>query len=372
MIPVLPGRTGGPALADIYKGHDNLFTLIRLLLAGAVLLEHAFIHRLPVSASAPLEWHDISLSYGGVNAFFILSGFLISDSLRRRRSYEAYAAARILRIYPALIALVFAAIFIVGPFFTALTPTDYWFSPEMWRFPFETLTFVNGEGGPPGTFPSSERPGEFSASLWTLRYEVIAYIGLPIFAAIPLVSGRWGQLILFLTLSALYEILLATGGQTVWSATFVSLVRLGACFSLGMTIFTFREHLKVVWLIPALLTFLWLFLTGETIAGEFTANLMIAGWMFTLAFASGWAIKRLKTMPDYSYGLYIWHWPAMQIGGELFPEAGAFGILAFSIPVTMLFSMFSWHLIERPALGSKKRLAALIERVVGRHKQQGN
>lgn len=366
MIPLWPLGSRQVTLAGVYRGHDNLFTLIRLLLAGAVAVEHAFVNRLPPAAPAPLEWHDISLSYAAVNAFFILSGFLISDSLHRRRNLQAYTAARILRIYPALIILVFLAIFVFGPLFSGLDGADYWWSPEMWRFPLETLTFVNGEGGPPGIFPNSYFPGEFSASLWTLRYEFIAYLALPIFAAIPLISGRWTRLALPIALAVMYEFLVASGGEAVWPAIVVSLARLGACFAIGMAIYSFREVIRLNWLIPVVLTLLWATLAGGTVAGEFVGNLAIAAWMFTAAFASRSAIDQLKAMPDYSYGLYIWHWPMMQVWGELDRDASALETLTFALPASLVLAALSWHMIERPALNSKGRLARLFETMTGR------
>jgi peptidoglycan/LPS O-acetylase OafA/YrhL len=366
VIPLWPSGRQRVALSDVFRGHDNLFTLIRLLLAGAVAVEHAFVNRLPPGAPAPLEWHDFSLSYAGVNAFFILSGFLISDSLQRRKSLEAYSAARILRIYPALIVLVFLAIIFFGPLFSGFDAAEYWWSPGMWRFPAETLTFVNGEGGPPGIFPSSHFPGEFSASLWTLRYEIVAYLVLPIFSAIPLISGRWARLALPIVLASTYELLLASGGEAVWSATMVSFARLGACFALGMAIYSFREALTLGWAIPVGLTLLWATLAGGTFAGELVGNAAIAAWMFTLAFASKTAISRLQSMPDYSYGLYIWHWPMMQVWGELDTDATALETLAFALPTSLILAALSWHIIERPALDSKRRLARLFENMAGR------
>lgn len=106
-----------------------------------------------------------SLSYAAVNAFFILSGFLISDSLERRANVFTYAASRALRILPALALLSLATVFIVGPVVTSLKPVDYWTNAQTWLYPVRVLGFLDTEQGPAGIYAGLPRAGEFSATL---------------------------------------------------------------------------------------------------------------------------------------------------------------------------------------------------------------
>ena len=58
-------------------------------------------------------------------------------------------------------------------------------------------------------------------------------------------------------------------------------------------------------------------------------------------------------MPDYSYGIYIWHYPVLQSVLILNPDIQPSVLLALSSPVILLFSGLSWHIVERPALKLK-------------------
>jgi len=53
-----------------------------------------------------------------VNGFFVLSGLLIMKSLATRNNLKSYAVSRLLRIYPALIAIMIAFVFIFSTLFS--------------------------------------------------------------------------------------------------------------------------------------------------------------------------------------------------------------------------------------------------------------
>ena len=59
---------------------------------------------------------------------------------------------------------------------------------------------------------------------------------------------------------------------------------------------------------------------------------------------------------DYSYGIYLYGWPVMQTMRSLLPTLGANSWLLFlvSAPLITLFSVFSWHVIEKPILKLRK------------------
>jgi peptidoglycan/LPS O-acetylase OafA/YrhL len=65
--------------------------------------------------------------------------------------------------------------------------------------------------------------------------------------------------------------------------------------------------------------------------------------------------KPLLRLPDYSYGIYIWHYPAMQIVMYLRPDFGPWRLMLFSVPLFLVLSALSWHVIEKPALRLKPR-----------------
>ena len=130
-------------IAEAFQGTQNRFTLVRLILAGAVLIEHAVIVTQGPGHPPPLALHGWSLSYAAVNGFFIVSGFLIAGSLERRKDAVSFAVARALRIMPALVVLSLAAVLVIGPLVTTVSAGEYWSSPATWRFPLHVLGFLD-------------------------------------------------------------------------------------------------------------------------------------------------------------------------------------------------------------------------------------
>lgn len=191
-------------IGQAYTGRDNRFTPLRFLLSTSVLVEHAVIATQGTTPPPPLAVNGWSLSYVAVNAFFILSGFLIADSLGQRADVFTYAASRALHIMPALAFLSAAAVFIFGPYFTEFSMWEYWTSEQTWIFPVQGLGFLDTSQGPAGIFADLPWAGEFSATLWTLRYEMIVYVAAAIIFFPPLPWNKYTRLVLFVATSAIH------------------------------------------------------------------------------------------------------------------------------------------------------------------------
>src|ERR1700761_9194934 len=106
--------------------HKNNFDFFRLVFATMVLITHSYI-------LTGLPEHDIfstwtggqiSCSSLGVKGFFIISGYLIFQSVLRSKNWGDYMVRRILRIYPAYIVVLFIAI-LLGYFISELSPRQY-------------------------------------------------------------------------------------------------------------------------------------------------------------------------------------------------------------------------------------------------------
>lgn len=116
----------------------NNFNLIRMVAASAVLISHAYPLARGPQATEPLaDTIGISLGTLAVISFFAISGYFISQSLDRSRSILDFIVARVLRIYPALTAVVMLAALALGPIATKLntwayfTHADtYWYIPR--------------------------------------------------------------------------------------------------------------------------------------------------------------------------------------------------------------------------------------------------
>ncbi|WP_409193023.1 acyltransferase family protein [Bradyrhizobium sp. RDM4] len=73
---------------------------------------------------------------------------------------------------------------------------------------------------------------------------------------------------------------------------------------------------------------------------------------------------------DYSYGVYLYHDPLLQTiitflpTIVLLPKIGALALALMGLPAVALLAAFSWHLIEKPILGLRKKFS-FVARVRG-------
>ena len=342
-------------LGDRVSERSNFITPVRLALAAIVAVWHAFV--IAGGHVAEPSLRGLSPSYLAVNGFFILSGFLIAQSVQRR-GLAYYAAARILRLYPALVALLlFGTLFAAWMHVADPLMAD---APGSWLYPLESLAFLNASGTFPGLFADNPN-GSFSLSLWTLRYEALAYLALPVALTLGVLARPvriWTAWAVFALAFAAVEFVPQTPDMAREA------LRLGAAFLLGAAIYASRHHIRAgvrelagAVLVAALLV--------QTPLFEAAADLVLAWVLFALCFApvpgnKANGIAGLTRMPDWSYGLYIWHWPVFQILKQAFPDSGPAFLLPAGFAITLVIAALSWTLVERPALRQKHRLAALF------------
>lgn len=131
---------------------SNNFNFIRLVLASSVIVSHSaeFIHGGSRDLD-PLNFvfrSGFSLGDLAVNAFYMLSGFLIVKSWMSQPQTWPFLQKRILRIYPAFIVASLLSEYVVGPL--GGNP-DYWADYSRWRV-LRRIIFI-GLPGEPDAFP---------------------------------------------------------------------------------------------------------------------------------------------------------------------------------------------------------------------------
>jgi len=335
-----------------FTGRDNRFTLIRLVLATAVLIEHIFVVPRGIEGGPVVAIHGWSIGYAAVSGFFILSGFLIAGSLEHRSKLTSYAVSRVLRILPALFVLAISSTFLIGPFVTTASMPEYWTSAQTWLYPVNVMFFMDTSQGPLGVFGNNPAPGEFSATLWTLRYEVLAYIGAALLFFSGIARGWRAHLALLIASTTGY---LVVGVYWPDSPAIITLtLRLGSAFLLGMLIYSARHKIPLLPVAAVLALPAWYFLGSSPLA-EIFLNLALASILFWLAFAKLGGLPTFSRMPDWSYGIYIWHYPVMQTLWYFDLARSPSALLLWSVPITFLISALSWSLVEKPALSWKQK-----------------
>jgi peptidoglycan/LPS O-acetylase OafA/YrhL len=333
------------------RPHDN-FGLLRLALALAVVFSHAFSVVSGRGEDEPLmTLTGFTLGEHAVNGFFAISGFLVTMSFDRR-GWRDYLVARTLRIAPGLIAAVLLVAFGFGLLLTTLSPRAYLADPGLWRFITATLTSFKSNIALPGVFASN--PFTFPmGTVWTLKYETICYAGVFGIGLIGLFRFR-GLLVaaaVALTLAVVAREVFAPHG----SKGLETALRLPLIFFCGGLGWLWREKLHVSGAGVILALGLVILLSPTPL---YRAALYLGTAYAMLALALGPEFTRRATEPsgDISYGVYLYGWPVQQALVQLFPAAGAWVLLAPATVLTVLIGIASWLLVEKPALGLKKRL----------------
>lgn len=327
-------------------------------MALMVVTEHSILIGLrDINAEAHV-FFQYGLSYLAVNLFFITSGFLVTKSMTSRADLSEYRSARVLRIYPALIVHVAFVLLIIGPLASTLPLWDYLTHPDVWKQPFLVLSFFNTDMVLPNAFLTNYEQLA-SAPLWTLRYEVLAYIVTALVFSLGLMRRKWMILAQFILPSLAWLITKETGLFEDLSATAQNALRFGIAYGLGATIYAYKDRLNFH-LLGLLGVILLAVLCQRLNAMEIAVNVMLAYGLMLVAFVKMPQLKLLQKLSDVSYGIYIYHWCLLQLAFYWWPQLSAFELFILVAPLSYLIAYGSWHLIERPSLRAKKRFTKYL------------
>jgi peptidoglycan/LPS O-acetylase OafA/YrhL len=344
------GLSVGEAMA---RPHNN-FGLLRLILALAVVVSHAFSVATGRVEDEPwAQTTGFTLGEHAVNGFFAISGFLVTMSYDRR-GWRDYLLARSLRIAPGLIAATLLVSLGLGAAMTRLDLGAYLADPQLHRFITGTLTTFKSAAALPGVFEDNPLPFPMG-TVWTLKYETICYLGVVLGGVLGL-QGR-PRLVLalgiaLLAATILREIVAPDGPRRIETA-----LRLPLIFLVGGLIYLFRARIPVS--LPGLaLALVGLVVLSPTPLYKPALYLVTAWGVLVLALAPALTQRSTEPPADLSYGVYLYGWPVQQAGQALFPEWGAFALFWPGLAVTLVVAYLSWILVEEPALGLKRRLIA--------------
>jgi peptidoglycan/LPS O-acetylase OafA/YrhL len=345
-------------LEDILPAERNGFGLVRLAMAIAVLFSHSYLFQAGTTEAEPLTaWTGHSLGEHAVQVFFFLSGILIAQSYDRNRSLWAYGIARVLRIFPGLVVCVLLTTFVLGPLLSTLPVSAYFSDARLPQYLLKTVALVTGSAPLPGLFADHATPGLVNMSLWTLKYEVICYIGVAAFGMAGLFNPRW---------RTAASIALALGIVLVFigepkpqdSYTFLDNVRYFAVyFGMGTLAYLVRDRLvlRPVLLVPLLA--LMALAIGTRFAEVTTALFLGYATLVVASWSWGW-LADFTREHDYSYGVYIYAAPIQQAMLLWWPDIDPVVLSFWALAAVLPLAYGSWTLVEKPALALRKALAA--------------
>jgi peptidoglycan/LPS O-acetylase OafA/YrhL len=327
---------------------DNNFDLLRLALAIIVFIVHASF----LSSSLlirPLE--NYLSSELAVKSFFVISGFLIFMSYENSQSVLSYFSKRIRRIYPAYLFVIIVSIFL-GANFTTVPENEYW-SANTLKYLIANLTFLNFlQPTLPGLFVDNINPA-VNGALWTLKIEVMFYFAVPF---IVFWFKRFGRLPMMTSLffgSVIYSYAFFVAAQSHRGVAFVELQRQLpgqlTFFIIGAAGYYYFEVFKKYALYLVLLAVIVFLLKAHLPWIIFEP---IAIGILVIYFATIFpCLGNLGKYGDFSYGIYILHFPILQllIANRVFADSPIL-FIAVTSALILLFSILLWHFVEKPFL----------------------
>lgn len=344
--------------APKYGSRANNINLLRFIAASMVIYFHMGI----LLGQPEITVMGVGIGGIAVNIFFILSGYLIASSWAHSTSFKSYVIRRAARIFPALIVVVLVTTFVIGPLFTSLAPGAYFASTGTWKY-LSLIFLAPISNVLPGVFETLPFPGAVNGSLWTLRYEFLMYLLVPL---LYFLLGKVGKkqrkplLIAFVVFLAAGHCLIASGLLHAPEAVEKGF-RLGAYFFIGTALY----ELGLIRFFDPQYSLLALFLAlifcheGGPIC---PLLMMVVTVVFTIGFSFAPQPKfaRCFSKNDFSYGIYIWAFPIQQAlvqigGGSSQDSVLAYSLVAFVI--TLALAVASWFLVEKPCMDWGKRLS---------------
>lgn len=331
-----------------------------------------FLHRqgIPVSVA------NVGLSVAhagmyGVDLFFVLSAYLITDLLLREKQTRgalnigAFYLRRILRIWP------------LYYFFIALAALVPLFNPDNTFSLHHVLMFLGLLGN--WCIFMFNAPHSVAISLWSISVEEQFYLLWP-----PIVAKLSRRQIIFAAatlicvanISRLLAVLLHETRRQVWMSTFTHLDSIAAGILIAnvgqLTVSYLRPVGRLTLILVGACFLVGLSYLGFSAAPD-TNNVTLLGTVFgypvvpvacaavlvgfmDLPFRS----RTLEYLGKISYGLYIYHLPGLLLASKLLP-GGDLGArhaifqIAVGLGITIGISAVSYRVLERPFLALKRR-----------------
>jgi peptidoglycan/LPS O-acetylase OafA/YrhL len=327
---------------------------LRFLFAACVLVSHA----VQLAGFADLYFlRRVFSSEVAVQGFFILSGYLVLRSFERSTSVMDFYKRRALRIYPAYVVAVVLFLGLAVLQQTLRGTEVAW--EQIPRYLAMNLMLANFlQPGIDGVFQGS-RIEEINGALWTIKVEAMFYLIVPALSWLGGKVGRYWVSIALAVVGVSWAPLLEWFGRATGTGInpsfYHQLPGQLQFFAVGGILYAsskgegrYPELFKYAAILLVALLSTW--------AGGMKAGVQVAGLAAVILISSNAPQLRTPlTSLDPSYGLYLAHFPIIQLlicAGVVGAGAGAF--IGLTMLLAIGYGVLSWQLIEKPILKAYK------------------
>jgi len=340
--------------------HLNNFDLLRFSFAAIVFLVHAY----RLTGNDDLAFFSRFLSSDlAVECFFVVSGFLIFMSYEYSPTLRTYFEKRVRRIYPAYFVVVVLCA-VLGAMVSEHAFSAYFLSPDLYRYLAANLVFLN--------FLHPTLPGVFvenplvavNGALWTLKIEVMFYLSVPLLVWFFRKIGLWQGLSLAYLASCAYFYLMSVAAAR-HGGVYVELQRQlpGQLmyFIAGGALYYYFDSLMNYWKWLLLAAIAFFLIEYAYHPGMFDAAMVGIGVVY-LACKFPY-MGNFGKYGDFSYGVYILHFPILQVFVALHLFDGAsFSPMLLATVLVLSSACLMWHGVEKPMLNKSSHYVAVNRR----------
>lgn len=346
-------------LSQAYNPKYNSFDFIRFFCALLLLFSHSFTLG---GFGVELLFGNPQETYGGfaVAVFFVIGGFLITQSVMRSRSIVSFLWNRFLRIFPGFWVCLLVNAFIFTPLICIIENKNM---DEYVRIIFPaSIEYIKAnflgemkQYGIADILKGNPFPGALNGSLWILIYELKFYIFAGIMATLAIFKKyKFIIPILFLLfwLSSIadrlqpgYSAMIFPYFKDIW------IPRLFVYFTIGSSFYLYAERIDFDYRLFLIALVILVFSIKD---GFYPLAAPICITYVVLYLACKLPFQEFGRYGDFSYGLFLYGFQIQQILAAL--GANQLGFLTYvfmSISITLPIAVLSYYLVEKPCLKLK-------------------
>lgn len=325
----------------------NNFDFLRFIFAFTVVIAHIIVLSQNPAIKFLAPYVD---SHIAVTGFFIISGFLITKSYISTNNLKQYFVKRANRLLPGYFFTIIITLLLLS-FISTFSLSGYFSNPDLYKYLCYNIVFLNFlHPCLPGVFTTNYMCA-VNGALWTIKIEVGFYLIMPLIVYFIVKSKKPLMVLVIIYLASLcYKYALAYYFQKTGNNFIDILDRQLPSFmtyftgGIAMHYYLPKFQSKKNWLIGFALA---VFLIEYYFSLEILSPIALTIMVFYVAYGFKF-LNDFGKYGDISYGIYIYHFPLIQVCISLgFFQNNIWIVAACIIVTVIILGILSWHLLEK-------------------------